>query len=110
MNKFNVGEEVVLVSETYPEYTGEYVVEEVITGQEYLLLSPWLFKPNSPYYYKLKDLNIELVFTDNNPTEITMNYAREAFLRKKHKTSEFGSFTNLMNNLKLPQNTPQEVN
>lgn len=108
--KFAVNEEVIMVSETYPEYDGIYTITGIITVEDYLRIHPYVAPPySSPYYYELEGLLIRFKNGYGTLTGNITSYVREAFLRKKHKPSEFSSFTNLMNNLKLPQKTPQEV-
>lgn len=98
--KFSVGEEVILQSQNYSQYNGNYVVEEVIApSQDYIcrLTGRLLTNFSLEYNYKLSR-----IFNVGHALGCEA-IPRERRLRKKHKPSEFKDFTSLMNNLKLPQ-------
>lgn len=106
---FAIGETVILQSVLCPQYNGEYIVDRVlgageifidrVCGEESIASGEYGY-----YSYLLNEKHTELLYD----TFVEIHWAEQA-LRKKHKPSEFGSFTNLMDNLKLPQKTPQEV-
>jgi len=106
MNKqpfFSVGEEVILQSKKYPEYDGEYVIEEVFYGDDQLLcrltgeIIP-LFDDGVYSYIFTVPLQETLRLDDN-----TEALFPESDLRKKHKPAD-ESFRDMMNRYtKIPQ-------
>lgn len=106
MNKqplFAVDEPVILQSVNYPQYNGEYVVDRVLEAGEIFIdrvcgEEGTASGEYSHYSYLLSGKHTDIIYD----TVVEIHWAETA-LRKKHKPSEFGSFANLMNNLKLPQ-------
>jgi hypothetical protein len=96
MNKpyFEVGETVILESDTQPEYNGEYVVGDIRAKDEHL--SILMLEGRLPavavsdFYY---DLGVTFISVLKNE----IDYVGQRFLRKKHKPST-ESFHELITN------------
>lgn len=103
---FEVGETVVrqVPSPYYSECNGEYIVEAVISQEEYdRTIESVVSRPG--FYYKLRDLVIHVKNLDGDKTGEISNHSWEGFLRKKHKPSDL-SFQELVSSLKLQIKTP----
>ena len=99
---FEIGETVVrqAPSPYYSEYNGEYIVESIITRQDYEYAIPGV-KGMHGFYYKLRGLAIHLENFAGDKTGKITSYTWEGFLRKKHKPSEL-SFQELVSSLTTP--------
>lgn len=91
---FSVGEEVILVSLSHPEFNGEYLIERVLeNGESYKSRNDGKSFWSNGILYLLDE-----IFPDNvKGGEFAVG---EKSLRKKYPPSEF-TFDELMNNLKL---------
>jgi len=87
MNKFHVGEDVILVSELFPHKNGEYVIEDVLF-QPFVICEDMTYQ--NIYTYKLLGAPIEVGYN---------GYWIENSLRKKHKPSS-ESYSELLKSLK----------
>lgn len=83
---FQVGEEVILQSLTYPELNGECVVLSVVENDDNLAWKDG----------KLVDVGTHYMYK----TSVGSNYWSEIALRKKHEPSD-DSFSQLMDKLKI---------
>lgn len=95
---FEIGEEVILQSKTFPEYNAEYVVEEVIEKDQPVrcrLTGDRIYSSDG-YSYRFSIPLLHKHYTDG--TECLMD---ESALRKKHKPSEL-SFQELVSSLNTP--------
>lgn len=98
---FEVGEEVILQSKTFPEYNGEYVVNGVIEGDQTVtcrLTNYRIYSRGRSYRFTVPHIHKSF----DNGTEVLWS---ESALRKKHKPSEL-SFQELVSSLKIPTKTP----
>lgn len=106
MNKpyFSVGEEVILVSETYSEYNGEQRIKHVLYyGDSFFDRIAEENTKRIPTNYNGKPFYIleEIIPNENNTTEIAF---KQTALRKKHQPSEM-NFNELMSSLNAPITT-----
>lgn len=86
-NWFEVGEEVGVVSKSYPEINGDYKIIAVLTPQEAAIrcgAENYIERFLSGSYYVLQGL----LFEDKNNKHIVYDFAGIGSLRKKHKGSE----------------------
>lgn len=102
MNKFEIGEEVILVSKSRPYLNGEYVVTDIHKSSD-IVENPFGENYRLPndipgYVYCLESLSHQTPLEDGTQIEAYIHWL-ESSLRKKHKPSEF-TFEELMVNLK----------
>lgn len=94
---FSVGEVVIRQATNYPEGNGEWMVNEIITKQEYeeKYPSPFGWKHLDEIYYGLEGFTVEV---GKEPMKIICSHTAQGNLRKRHTGSDF-SFTELVNHL-----------
>lgn len=101
---FEVGETIILKSIKSPEFNGEYIVELVVPkGQSHCCrISGYRWKANDKHncYVLSGNLTEEVETYGNSKITVEIGW-QECALRKKHKPSEFGSYDQLMKNLKI---------
>lgn len=100
--KFEIGEEVILLSRHYPQYNGTYRVQGVIIGSE--AAKRYNVIEVSDYYYDL-GFSFELENWNDGPSGIMCNHYPERSLRKKHPPArddngEVVSYKQMIDNLK----------
>lgn len=98
MNKFHVGEKVIVNCRNYPQANGEAVVLGIITGEEWDKLYNTGSKMDSPYCYDV-GVTVELVNGFGSKTGIVCSHFGERALLKRPKPST-ESFSDLMKSLK----------
>ena len=107
---FEVGEVVIRQAPkgNYPEWNGEYVVEDIITAEELLKLIPNLLV-EAYWYYKLEGLVIPVRGAKSGRlTGDISHHSCEKFLRKKHQPGEH-DFLSLITHLKSIQPIAQPL-
>ena len=101
---FKVGEEVGLVSKTYPEMDGQYIVEDIlISGSEVVfcpLTGSLINSPPSGTSYKLEGLSVKGINMWNEETGDVLYWMAQESLRKLDKGA--GSWEDMMTNLNEP--------
>lgn len=98
--KFAVNEQVIVVSQNYPEINGEYTVSEIITKEQFELKHPLIFIAKCEFYYRLTGLSYQGTFRNGKPAPVLFEHVGEINLRKKHTPSS-DSFTSMMDKLKI---------
>lgn len=96
--KFAVNEQVIVVSENYPEINGEYIVSEIITNKQFESKYP-LFATTG-FFYGLVGLSFQGTFRSGQPAPVLFEHVGEHTLRKKHTPSS-DSYTSMMDKLKI---------
>lgn len=93
---FEVGEHIILDSQSHPEYNGEYVIETIVTeaNPHTCRFTANKMHPDIDFAYVL---DVPML---SKTTEREVLWKQSA-LRKKHRPSEL-SFSQLMNTLKSP--------
>lgn len=100
--KFQIGEEVIVVSETQPSINGEYTIRDIIPhGSIHGINGLELIKPTSQLCY---DVGIHRYDSESKTIRICLPWESE--LRKKYKPSP-DSFETIMGKLKEGSLTPQ---
>lgn len=97
---FQIGEEVILESPTYPKYNGDYFIVGVINGIEMLERYGVIAGVvATDIFYELDGLAIELhKIVSKELTGVICGHANQNSLRKKHKPSG-ESFQTMMTKL-----------
>ena len=92
--KFNIGESVIRQATNYPEGNGEYVINEIITKQEYeeLYPSPFGWRDLDEIYYGLEGFSVEV---GKHAPPLICHHTAQGNLRKRHERGGF-SFTELV--------------
>ena len=94
---FEVGEEVILCSTMHPEFNGEYLVIEALSGNEFASyirnLGYRVAFDTGPFYY-----NLGFLIDTEEEGGFEWYHWEQTALRKKHKPST-DSFTEMMSNI-----------
>lgn len=100
-NKFSLGESVIRQAQNYPEGNGEFVINEIITKQEYEERYPEVLSWKhfgEEIYYGLEGFSVDLVNRRTGAFVCAVRHTAQGNLRKRHEKGGF-SFTELVTHL-----------
>ena len=88
---FSLGESVIRQAQNYPEGNGEWMVNEIITKQEYedLYPSPFGWKDLDEICYGLEGFAVETTSVGGGKTKIICHHTAQGNLRKRHEKGDF---------------------